>query len=154
MNSNDVVIARVVKSNGVNDGTAFWSAQVITTVSGCIKVNSTLSVSTSSSSASCGVQLEAGSFLLSGKYTVDSNTLRVQSCNFNRLFSTLTKDEKLFAYNNLNNCTNACARGHMVNCFVRPCAISKCNISSAVCMDNYCNGCNAYWFSGSDRVCD
>lgn len=154
MKSSDVVIANILSSNGVTDGTVSWNTQVLTTVSGCINSSSIIAVTTSTSSASCGVQLDlGGSYFLSGRYFASSNSLKIQSCNFNRLFSTLSSDEKTFAYNHFNNCSKACARGNVVNCFVRPCATSKCNVSNAICMDNYCNGCNAYWFLGFDRVC-
>ncbi|KAI3388896.1 hypothetical protein SNEBB_006729 [Seison nebaliae] len=34
-----------------------------------------------------------------------------------------------------------------VNCFEDPCKFSFCDISGAMCYSNYCNGCNAEWFS-------
>nr|KAI8760375.1 hypothetical protein BgiMline_007528 [Biomphalaria glabrata] len=41
---------------------------------------------------------------------------------------------------------------NIVNCFVRPCQFAQCSVSGAVCMDDYCGGCNARWYVGNTEV--
>jgi hypothetical protein len=155
MKANDVVVAKVVKQGGTYNGTYNrWAAQVAQTVSGCMKVNSMTQVISHQSSASCGVQLTLDTYFLVGRFDNVSNTLLVNSCNYNRLWSSLLIDEVKFANNHYNNCTRSCSIGRKVNCFVEPCAFSPCSVTGAFCRDEYCNGCFAYWFLNDyERVC-
>ncbi|VDI62808.1 Hypothetical predicted protein [Mytilus galloprovincialis] len=43
--------------------------------------------------------------------------------------------------------------GVVFNCFVEPCAVSKCDAyPHATCTDNYCGGCHADFYVGSHKV--
>ncbi len=41
----------------------------------------------------------------------------------------------------------------LVLCFTNPCDVSRCpSFPDAVCQANYCGGCNAWYFNGTDRA--
>ena len=41
----------------------------------------------------------------------------------------------------------------LVNCFVAPCSVTTCpRHPNAICIDDYCGGCNARFFVGSREV--
>ena len=43
-------------------------------------------------------------------------------------------------------------KGDIVNCAVAPCQNAKCDkYPDAVCVNDYCNGCNARFFDPSDK---
>ncbi|BFZ05248.1 hypothetical protein BsWGS_08287 [Bradybaena similaris] len=44
---------------------------------------------------------------------------------------------------------------YYVNCAVSPCRFNTCDaVPEAICVANYCGGCNARWYRGSEDVTD
>ncbi len=63
-------------------------------------------------------------------------------------------DEALISCTKIG-CTTCPDNSEPVSCFVQPCSVSTCEVEGAVCVDDYCGGCNAYWFDERGHtVCD
>jgi hypothetical protein len=153
-------------------------------------------VTTGSSSASCGIDLLIDkNYVFSGEAELlgtdayfepylkqFSNQTVIQSagsCNFNKLWPTVTLNER----GQLNNYTNSCERkcitgndcpknancdsGKCVQygvpcpggvlptpCFADPCTVTESCSKSATCIANYCGGCNAIFVDvNRTRIC-
>jgi len=140
-------------------GVSSYIAKLTWVFQGCLGVNdrvgAVFNISTPSASG-CDVHgLSAGSsWLLTG--TTDAvNTLQVDECGASRPWSSLADKEVDFLGSVLNDCTGQCANSTRVHCFFEPCAGAKCEDSQngAVCSDNYCGGCNAYWWKDDILEC-
>eukprot|EP00737_Agarophyton_chilense_P004908 gb/GEZJ01006653.1/.p1 GENE.gb/GEZJ01006653.1/~~gb/GEZJ01006653.1/.p1 ORF type:complete len:200 (-),score=15.63 gb/GEZJ01006653.1/:177-776(-) len=100
-------------------------------------------------SATCGINLQQGnSYILP---LPAGDILRLNSCQFIRKFETLAKEDVQFL-NTRQLCCNGrckCLNGLLVNCFRQPCSPPEeppCE-EAAQCVDNYCGGCFAEWFT-------
>jgi len=106
-----------------------------------------LKVVTASVPEACGQILDVPqTYLLTGSM-VDDNTVQIHSCGYNVPFTRISAADEKFLDNLYDTNTNECATGMFEDCFVEPCSVSTCNVNGAVCENNYCNGCNAYWWS-------
>lgn len=74
-------------------------------------------------------------------------SMSVTSCGYNVFYDALTHREMDFLEMTENPCTGQCYLDNKAHCFVRPCAVSACNVAGATCVDNYCGGCHALWYN-------
>jgi hypothetical protein len=106
-------------------------------------------VSTADNSAACGVNLMVGTeYLL---YLTSDSVPKINSCQGIARYSDLTAADRKFLETREVCCHGRCKcspKYSLVNCFVEPCKVSKPPCKEAVkCVDNYCGGCNAEWFT-------
>lgn len=132
-------------------------AKIVTVFNGCSRMGQLVNITTSASSAACGVLFPTTSepWVFFGTYDNATNTFRVNSCDANKPASQLDDDETSFLTQMFNTCTHSCSpSAPFSHCFVQPCAVATCGVDDAVCFDNYCGGCHAYWFTPNNtRVC-
>jgi hypothetical protein len=153
-NSSDVVRARVLSKVQAGDTTRF-RARVQRTFKGCLTPSQIVVLTTPSSSATCGAQLQVGgSYLIHGDAAgsyLGLSQLAINSCDFNRLFASLTAHDRAFL-DGRTVCCGArctCADGtRPVNCFVDPCQVAP-ECPEGECVANYCGGCNAEFYDES-----
>lgn len=117
---------------------------------GCLDLNNWEWISTAGNSAACGENFRFGEDYL---FFTDTNrriswTQNTSSCHGNRVFSSLTKEDKSFLDSRYNCCGDDCGCGdgsEPVNCLVDPCELAlPCESDqSLTCVSNYCGGCNA-----------
>eukprot|EP01102_Stenamoeba_stenopodia_P003180 TRINITY_DN13117_c0_g1_i1.p1 TRINITY_DN13117_c0_g1~~TRINITY_DN13117_c0_g1_i1.p1 ORF type:complete len:193 (+),score=17.95 TRINITY_DN13117_c0_g1_i1:113-691(+) len=149
-----IIIAEIVSGPETNETTNVWSGVVSSVYKGCLSTGEAFRVASSLHSASCGIILQTEqTFLLSGTWDNETDLLWIHTCGYNVLADQLDQNETLFLDDAFNPCTLECATGSVVNCIVEPCSVSQCNVAGAVCSDNYCNGCHAYWWNNNQRVC-
>jgi hypothetical protein len=118
---------------------------------GCLSPTD-LKVSTADSSAACGVNLNVGTeYLL---YLTSDRVPAVNSCQGIQRYSDVTAADRRFLETRQVCCYGQCKcspKCPVVNCFVQPCKFAKPPCEDAVkCVDNYCGGCNAEWFTDKD----
>lgn len=140
------------------NGYRLYVVQLKNVFKGCGKEGDMITVRTGTNSAMCGLgplQVNAD-WVFSGyqessccKGTID--VVNVASCDYNRLWTSVSKEEQKFLLSRSPccPCTNSCAcadGSKPVNCLVDPCSTAKCAAKGAVCKANYCGGCNAEWW--------
>jgi len=138
----------------VTDKLIYYQVRVLQVFKGCV-LDSLLKVVTPSVPEACGLVLEVPqNYILTGSMynKLDNDTLFIHSCGYNVPLTRVSMEEENYLDNLYNPCTNQCATGTDVDCFASPCSVSSCDVKDAVCEDNYCNGCNAYWWS-NDFTC-
>jgi eight-cysteine-cluster-containing protein len=159
--SSDVIEARVLLSVPV--GNERWSvARVSATYKGCLQPSELVLLTTSSSSASCGVSLQTGvKYLINGSDdggAIGLHRLSIGLCDYNLPAADLTDHDRAFLDGREVCCGDecSCANGEQpVQCFAQPCSVAPaCDVEGAVCVDNYCGGCNAEFYDGfGNAVC-
>jgi hypothetical protein len=128
---------------------------------GCLPASTEVQVATSPDSASCGVPLEIGAEVLlfaTWQGQPPEATLRVSLCGGSGPFARFTDAERDALRAKPLSCGDdgpTCANGEpVVQCFVDPCSVSRCDVSGATCQSDYCGGCNAHWYDARGaRVC-
>ncbi len=152
-NSSDVVEARILLSLPV--GNERWMvASVRSTYKGCLGENELVLLTTPASSASCGVNLQTGRvYLVNGRSdgaALGIARLNIGLCDYNLPVAELTDQDRAFLDGRQVCCGDecSCASGELpVQCFVQPCSVAPvCDVEGAVCVDNYCGGCNAEFY--------
>jgi hypothetical protein len=134
---------------------------------GCLTARTRVVIETATSSASCGMSLRAGEYLLHGHLVGAQRgipRLSVGTCDLNVRWKELTDEQRAYLDSRFVCCGDecSCADGsEPVNCFVDPCRVSSCDVPGAECRSNYCGGCNAEWVDESgasvceqDAACD
>lgn len=120
----------------------------VTKTYGCRAVPYYTRATTSTSSASCGISLRRGvAYLLPLKKT---GTSQLGLCGITRAATSLTASQTAFLNSREICCDGRCScRGaHRTPCFVAPCRFARPSCSAATkCVDNYCGGCRAEWFT-------
>lgn len=108
---------------------------------------------TSDSSAACGVLLTVGkTYILQLKQL---GTSQVNLCGVNILESSLTASQRSFLDTRQLCCKGKCrcANSNIVTCIRAPCdprfESPPCPPESVKCVDNFCGGCIAEWFTSS-----
>lgn len=120
---------------------------------GCIGRRSLVVVQTNSESAACGARFELGSqqllFTSAAGRRFGLPMVSTGTCNGNRAWSDLTKEELAFLGTRSNCCGDGCecVDSEQVQCLVDPCERSECADPDAQCRANYCGGCHAEWFT-------
>lgn len=159
--SSDVIEARILLSLPV--GSERWLvARVRATYKGCLRPSELVLLTTPGSSASCGASLQNGRvYLVNG--TPDGNTagldrLNISLCDYNLPVAELTGHDQAFLDGREVCCGDecSCANGEQpVQCFAQPCSVAPvCDVEGAVCVDNYCGGCNAEHYDAfGNAVC-
>jgi hypothetical protein len=125
-----------------------YTVKVTRTYKGCARPGRVLQVWTSDSSAACGVGLAVGrSYLLTAHRQGDRITAGL--CGYNRPFASLSADDLRFLSSRYSCCGDRCrcVKRRRVHCLVQPCAARPCAEPGATCVDNYCGGCGAEWFT-------
>jgi hypothetical protein len=128
-----------------------YTVRVIRTYKGCAKPGRELQVWTADSSATCGIALAVGrSYLLTAHREGDRITANL--CGYNRPFARLSADDLQFLSSRYNCCGDRCrcVKRRPVQCFVQPCEVRRCAEPGATCVDNYCGGCGAEWFTSEN----
>lgn len=127
---------------------------------GCLSAGSEVQVATSPSTAGCGVPLELGAEVLlfaNWEGRPPEATLHISLCGGSGPFARFTDAQRDALRAKPVQCGDAssCANGEqVVQCFVDPCAVSRCDVAGATCQANYCGGCNAQWYDArGTRVC-
>lgn len=152
-NSSDVVEARVLLSLPV--GSERWMvAKVRATYKGCLDEGELVLLTTPASGASCGVNLPSGGlFLVNGRSDgalAGVERLSVNLCDYNLPVAELTAHDRAFLDGRQVCCGDecSCANGELpAQCFAQPCSVAPaCDVEGAVCVDNYCGGCNAEFY--------
>jgi hypothetical protein len=148
-NSDDVIEARVLLSLPVGDE-RWLVARVQATFKGCLEERELVLLTTPSSSAACGATLQNGqTYLVNG--TSDGSALGIDRlliglCGYNPPLTELTPRDQAFLAGREVCCGGecSCANGEQpVQCFAQPCSVAPACAEAAVCVDNYCGGCNA-----------
>lgn len=156
-NSSDVVRARVLSKTQLGSTTRY-RARIARTFKGCLTASQTVVFTTPTSSATCGAQLQVGDDYLinadaAGSY-LGFSQFAINSCDYNRLFPSLTAHDLGFL-NGRTVCCGArcaCADGSQpVNCFVDPCQVAP-ECPEGECVANYCGGCNAEFYDDTGRA--
>ena len=120
---------------------------------GCIPQHSLVVVQTNAESAACGATFPLGSQQLLFTSSVGRRfglpVVSTGTCNGNRAWRDVTKEELAFLGTRDNCCGDrcACVDSEPVQCLVDPCKLSECADPDATCKANYCGGCNAEWFT-------
>lgn len=159
--SSDVIEARVLLSLVIG-GERWMVARVGATYKGCLGDGELVLLTTPASSASCGVSLQTGlTYLVNG--TSDGDTagierLSIGLCDYNLPVGELTAQDQAFLDGREVCCGGECicANGELpVQCFAQPCSVAPaCDVEGAICVDNYCGGCNAeYYDAFGNAVC-
>ena len=156
--SPDVVKARVT-SQKVSGTQRIIRARIEGVYKGCLKNGKMLNITTSKSSASCGVSLTMGkTYVVSGSSSLNGTTqyMAATSCGLHVLVNNLTEQQASFLHSRYNCCgtTCSCVSGEPpVNCFANPCMIESC--PEGTCESNYCGGCNSEYFNDlGQAVCN
>ncbi|MCU0662237.1 MAG: hypothetical protein MUC50_07915 [Myxococcota bacterium] len=130
------------------------------TFKGCLDQGQWVVVETRSEGSACGMQIEKKTYLLNGSeggFVWGMPKIFVHSCDYNRLYSSLTDDDFDYLSSRYNCCGDSCActdGSQPVNCFADPCSVSTCGDPEATCTSNYCGGCNAEWLDARGAVAD
>ncbi|MEY2930695.1 MAG: hypothetical protein RL033_1444 [Pseudomonadota bacterium] len=159
--SSDVIEARVLVSLPV--GSERWMvARVLATYKGCSQEGDLVVLTTSRSSASCGVSLQSGQQYLingtAGGTALGLDRLSIGLCDYNLPVTELTNHDQSFLDGREVCCGGdcSCANGERpVQCFAQPCSVAPtCDVEGATCVDNYCGGCNAEFYDATgSAVC-
>lgn len=127
---------------------------------GCLEAGRRVVIETGLDSASCGMELTRGAYLLHGssaRRTFGLLTLHVGTCDANARWADVSPEHLAFLNSRFVCCGDSCACNDgnpSVNCFVDPCQVATCDVAGASCRSNYCGGCNAEWYDASGaRVC-
>ncbi len=148
--STDVLRARVLREFEF-PGWRFYLARVRTIYKGCLEPGQWVFLTTSASSAACGIRLEpGGDWLLTARASrPGSRVLAVDLCGFNLPFEALTPTQIEFLDTRFNCCGDrcSCVNSEPVLCFADPCQIATC--PAGECVSNYCGGCRAEFFDAS-----
>jgi eight-cysteine-cluster-containing protein len=129
---------------------------------GCIARRSLVVVQTNSESSACGATFPLGSHQLLFTSSLGRRfglpVLSTGTCNGNREWSEVTKEELAFLGSRDNCCGESCqcVNSEPVQCLIDPCQVSECSDPDATCKANYCGGCNAEWFTpeGMPATCE
>jgi hypothetical protein len=130
----------------------YYQIEVKQAFKGCAKPRMVW-VSTASSSAACGANLEVGTEYLLFLYE-SGNALTTNSCSSNALFKDVSESDRAFLNSRRVCCGNACACADgspPADCPRDPCAPpQKAPCAEAVkCVARFCGFCRAEWFNSA-----
>lgn len=134
--------------------TRYYLGHVVRTFKGCLAEGQRVILTTSASSASCGVELKLGQYLINGMAAgrfVGTPVLSISLCSYDRLVSELSEHDRAFLEGRMVCCGDACSCGdgsEPVQCFADPCAVAP-PCSEGECVANYCGGCQAEFYDSS-----
>eukprot|EP00737_Agarophyton_chilense_P002818 gb/GEZJ01003242.1/.p1 GENE.gb/GEZJ01003242.1/~~gb/GEZJ01003242.1/.p1 ORF type:complete len:200 (-),score=16.51 gb/GEZJ01003242.1/:215-814(-) len=150
-NTERVIKGKVLFAGGggsAPDATRFFVIRTEEIYKGCNVPNIVFATSPVQS-ATCGINLQQGTSYILPLPAGDISSLNL--CQFIRKFNTLTNEDIQFL-NTRQVCCNGsckCVNAPLVNCFRQPCSPPEeppCD-EAAKCVDNYCGGCFAEWFT-------
>ena len=150
MNSDDMVVIHAIAELAAGEK-RLYLATIERTFKGCLSQGEFVLITTPASSAACGVTLPPEPMLitasqLSRRYGL--KTLQVSLCGYNVPLDSLSDSDKAFLESRNVCCGDECqcADGsEPVQCFADPCQVAK-PCAEAVCVSNYCGGCNAEFY--------
>jgi hypothetical protein len=128
----------------------YYQIAVKQSFKGCVKP-SLVKVSTASSSAECGANLEVGSEYLLFLHG-SGNALMTDSCSSNALFKDVSESDRAFLKSRNVCCGNtcACADGSPpADCPSDPCSPPAPCTDGVNCIANFCGFCRAEWFDSA-----
>ncbi len=153
-NSGDVLRAQVIHALQTTHWKIYY-ARVQEVYKGCEREGRIVRLLTPVSSATCGATLQRGqTYLINGSRHY-RGYISIHSCDVNRPFSDLDRDDIRFLNTRYNCCGDrcACVNSPEVNCFVDPCQVAPA-CGEGQCVSNYCGGCNAEFFDDrGNQVC-
>jgi len=150
-------VAALTPLVGFRRGAERWYvARIDKPYKGCTEAGDLVVLSTPSSSASCGGQLEVGKkHLLNAQRDgawFGVTRLSFSSCSYNVPSAELSDDDRAFLDGRSVCCGDecTCADGSApVQCFANPCDVTPACDEAATCEANYCGGCNAEFYDAS-----
>lgn len=125
----------------------FYRARVLKTFKGCSKKHQFVWLSTSNSSAACGITLKMGGVYLINGMAETKKRWNVGLCGMNVPWKTLSSGDKDWLGHRYVCCGDKCScvgGAPPVQCFVDPCEVTSC--PEGTCEANYCGGCHAEFY--------
>lgn len=152
---NDLALVGKVIQRSVGPNQTTYLVRVRVDLKGDIGTGEIVKVTTSSSTASCGVPLSLGEryFLVGsdlGTTGGGRQVMGINLCGFNVPVSQLSADDIHYLSTRFNTATATCNDGNPpVSCFADPCTLAApCPTGS--CEANYCGGCIAEFYTSGD----
>jgi hypothetical protein len=133
---------------GVQACDIYYEIRVREAFKGCLSPKH-LTVLTSVGPGLCGFKLNVGAEYLF--YLTSDSVPKVGLCQGIQRYNDVTAVDRKFLETRQVCCNGQCkcsSKYPVSKCFVQPCKLAKAPCKDAVkCVDNYCGGCNAEWFT-------
>jgi eight-cysteine-cluster-containing protein len=153
-------VAAVIPLFSYRYGAERWYlARIVKAYKGCAEAGDLVLLTTPSSSASCGAELELGENQLVNAQRSGSALglpkLTFGACLYNVPTSKLDEQDREFLAGRSVCCGDECTcvdGSELVQCFANPCDVTPACSSEARCEANYCGGCNAEFYDESGHA--